>query len=166
MGNRDGDALTVGRKVPGRTTGGITAFLLGILLLLSACGESGQTVIVIEGSTTAAPALTAVAERYMARKGRVRIVVRAAGTRKGIEALLSGRCDIASASSPMAAKGAVRSASGDAVRSFVFGGDLVVPIVHPDNPVKGLSTPQLRKIFGGAVTNWRAVEAFGLVPAH
>ncbi len=43
------------------------------------------------------------------------------------------------------------------VRAFVFGRDGVAITVHPDNPVKGLTSAQVRDIYSGKITNWAQV---------
>jgi phosphate transport system substrate-binding protein len=40
---------------------------------------------------------------------------------------------------------------------LVVAGDAIAIVVHPDNPVEGLTIPQLAAIFSGQVTNWREV---------
>jgi len=43
------------------------------------------------------------------------------------------------------------------IKAFLFARDGVAIVVHPDNPVKGLTTAQVRDIFSGKVTNWAEV---------
>jgi len=43
------------------------------------------------------------------------------------------------------------------VRAFLFAKDGVAIVVHPSNPLKGLTSAQIRDIFSGKVTNWAQV---------
>lgn len=43
------------------------------------------------------------------------------------------------------------------VKAFQFARDGVSIIVHPDNPVRGLTTAQIRDIYAGRITDWAAV---------
>jgi phosphate transport system substrate-binding protein len=40
---------------------------------------------------------------------------------------------------------------------FVVGIDALVPVVHPSNPVKGLTMDQLKQVYTGDITNWNEV---------
>jgi len=43
------------------------------------------------------------------------------------------------------------------VKAFLFARDGIAIVVHPDNPVKGLTSAQVRDIYSGKVTNWADV---------
>lgn len=43
------------------------------------------------------------------------------------------------------------------VKAFLFARDGVTFVVHPDNPIKGLTSAQIRDIYTGRVTNWAQV---------
>ncbi len=43
------------------------------------------------------------------------------------------------------------------VHATLIGKDAIAAIVHPDNPVKALTTAQLKDIFTGKITNWSQV---------
>ncbi|VBB43965.1 Phosphate binding protein [uncultured Desulfatiglans sp.] len=123
----------------------------GILLGASGCAESEPDVVRIYGSTTTQPVLERIVRAY-SRQSSVRIEVVPIGSHKGIEALVGGQCEIAASSVP-----ATDSELGEGAaqyREFVFGYDMVVPIVHPRNPLRDLSLGQLRDIFSGKIERW------------
>lgn len=43
------------------------------------------------------------------------------------------------------------------IKSFLFAKDGVTVVVNPKNPVKGLTTAQVRDIYAGKITDWSAV---------
>jgi len=43
------------------------------------------------------------------------------------------------------------------LEEFVFAYDMIVPIVHPSNPVQDLSLDRLRAIFTGSIESWHEV---------
>lgn len=43
------------------------------------------------------------------------------------------------------------------IKTFLIAKDGVAVVVHPDNPVKALTTAQLRDIFAGKITDWSQV---------
>jgi len=43
------------------------------------------------------------------------------------------------------------------IKTFLFAGDGVAIVVHPDNPIKGLTSAQIRDIYAGRITNWEQV---------
>ena len=51
----------------------------------------------------------------------------------------------------------IRAIPAKGVNAALIAKDAIAVIVHRDNPVNGLSSEQLRKIFNGSITNWSQV---------
>jgi phosphate transport system substrate-binding protein len=88
----------------------------------------------------------------------IRISVTGGGSGTGIAAMINGTVDIANASREMkkeeydAAK-----ANGHDPKEFVIARDAIAIVVHPSNPVNGLTLQQISDIYTGKVTNWKQV---------
>lgn len=114
--------------------------------------------IVIDGSTTVGPIAKAFAEVYMRKNPGVNITVSESGSGNGAKALVNGTCDVADMSRFM--KGTEFKAAADAGRmpvAHVVALDGLPVLVHPANPVRGLSIGQIRDIYMGKITNWSQV---------
>lgn len=122
--------------------------LAGLGLLAAGCGGGGQTVSA-EGSTAMVQVMAALQEAYRERRPEVRVNVSGTGSGAGIEAALSGVCEIGLSSRELTAE---ETARGGEVRVIALDG--IAVIVHPSNPVTELSMEELVGIFTGAVTNW------------
>ncbi len=125
------------------------AFLLALPAVCAA--ETLQ----IEGSTTVGPIADAFAEYFMRSNPDLEITVKKTGSGDGAAALMDNRCDIATMSRFMKDKefkGAVEK--GIFPVAHVVAMDGVCIIVHPSNPVKELTTEQIRDIYMGKITNW------------
>lgn len=140
--------------------------LLILLLLLSGCRPpetgaptpSAQHTIVVKGSDTMVNLALAWAEGYMAEHPEVRISVTGGGSGTGIAALINGTIDIANASREMKEEErATAEANGITPVEFVVAYDAIAVVVHPSNPVQGLTLQQLSDIYTGRITNWREV---------
>ena len=122
--------------------------LAALALLAAGCGSGGQTVSV-EGSTAMVQVMSALQEAYREKRPDVRVNISGTGSGAGIEAVLSGVCEIGLSSRELTAEEAARGAEAQAVAL-----DGIAVIVHPSNPMTGLSMAELAEIFTGAVTNW------------
>ncbi len=133
--------------------------LLFCLTLISpiGCSERSHSTITIKGSTTVHPILDRVSAEYMKKKN-VNIVQQSEGSDTGIRALIDGRCDIATSSSRIAPS-LIQDAELKKInlKEFIFAYDLMIPIIHPSNPVQNLSLDQLRAIFSGSIETWNKV---------
>ena len=144
------------------------ALLLGILAS-SACASAGPAsgiapeagdvqTIQNKGSDTIVNLALAWAEAYTAQHPEVRIAVTGGGSGTGIAALINGTVDIANASRAMKPEELGRAqANGIEPVEHVIAADAIAVVVHPSNPVDGLTIDQLSGIFTGQVTNWREV---------
>jgi phosphate transport system substrate-binding protein len=113
--------------------------------------------IVIKGSTTVLPITQKTSEEYM-KQNAVSISLEGSGSGNGIKALLDGTCDIANSSREMKPEELeAAKVKGIDVKEIVLAYDMIVPIVHPSNPVKDLSLDQLKGIYNGSITNWKEV---------
>lgn len=92
---------------------------------------------------------------------RVVVDVHSHGTGTGYKDLVEGRADLWMASRPANAgevAGAARVGRLDAPeQEHVIALDGLAIIVHPDNPVRGLSVDQVRDLFAGRIGDWSAV---------
>ena len=144
------------------------ALLLGILAS-SACAPAGPAsgarpeagdvqTIQNKGSDTIVNLALAWAEAYTAQYPEVRIAVTGGGSGTGIAALINGTVDIANASRAMKPEELERArANGIEPVEHVIAADAIAVVVHPSNPVDGLTIDQLSDIFTGRVANWREV---------
>lgn len=129
--------------------------LMALLCLApSGCSRNESPKIRIAGSTTIHPLMVRISERYSG-KGDVEIQVESGGSLKGVAALLAKACDVAMCSSPMTPDRVADAESrGIQIKTFPFAYDMIVPIVHPSNPVNNLSVDQLAAIYQGTVSSW------------
>lgn len=132
----------------------IAIFLCFALISSIGCSEKAKPSIMINGSTTEYPILDMVSVAYM-KKMNVNIVLQPEGSRNGIRTLIDGQCDIAMSSTKIAQL-LMEEAESKRInlKEFIFAYDIIVPIIHPSNPVQDLSLDQLRAIFTGSIETW------------
>jgi len=142
-------------------------FVPVVLTLLMACGSrsdesspesSAAQTIENKGSDTIVNLALAWAEAYAEVRPEVPISVTGGGSGTGIAAMINGTVDIANASRKMKSEevGEAR-ANGIEPVEHVIAGDAIAVVVHPSNPVDGLSIAQLSDVFTGQIANWREV---------
>ena len=125
-------------------------------MLLPARADEAR--IVMDGSTTVGPIAKAFAEYYMNKHPNVNITVSESGSGNGAKSLINGKCDVANMSRFMKDKELKAAvAAGIAPVAHVVALDGLPVIVHPSNPVKDLTVAQIRDIYLGNITNWKAV---------
>jgi len=97
-------------------------------------------------------------EAYTALHPEVRISVTGGGSGTGIAAMINGTVHIANASREMKPEEiAAAKANGITPVEFIVAWDAIAIVVHPENPVNGLTLQQLSDIYTGKITNWREV---------
>ncbi len=136
----------------------IKIIVVTTVFLLNVFGFGAKTKIVIDGSTTVGPIAKAYAEYYMALNKDVNVTVSESGSGNGAKSLLNNDCDIADMSRFMKGKefkAAVEK--GIMPVAHVVALDGLPIIVHPSNPVSGLTLEQVRNIYLGKITNWKSV---------
>ncbi|HOL21610.1 MAG TPA: phosphate ABC transporter substrate-binding protein [bacterium] len=138
----------------------ILMVMTGLTLALSA---SAQQEIIMAGSTTVLPVAQKTAEVLMSKHPDVKISVRGGGSGVGITALIEKNCDIANSSRPIKDK-EIQTAAGKGVnpKANVIGLDGIAVILHPSNPVSGLTAQQIIGIYTGKINNWSEVGGSNL----
>lgn len=152
----------------------VKSLFVGVLLLLSivvlsGCGgrsssasqdgvdESAET-IENKGSDTIVNLALAWVEEYTRLYPDVRISVTGGGSGTGIAAMINGTVDIANASRSMKPEEiAAARENGIEPVEFVIARDAIAVVVHPSNPVDGLTLQQISDIYTNKITNWRQV---------
>ena len=94
------------------------------------------------------PFVELLAEHYQAEHPGVAIDVQGLGSSAGIRAALDGVSELGMSSRPLTAEEA------DQLTQMVMARDALAIIVHPTNPVTGLTTEQVRALFAGSITSW------------
>ncbi len=149
---------------PGLQAGLVIVLLLGLVACGPVSDDEGTAVpgaavsIENKGSDTIVNMALAWAEAYGPRHPEVQIAVTGGGSGTGIAALINGTVDMANASRQIKPEEReLAEANGVEPVEHVVAGDAIAIVVHPSNPVDGLTIPQLSDIFSGKITNWRQV---------
>jgi phosphate binding protein len=128
---------------------------------IAATGESLDrgAVLRVKGSNTIGGSLgPAWARRLEAARPGVEIRIEALGSSTGFAGLFDGSADLAAASRPIRDTELEQARRlGISLREYVIGYDGIAVIVHPDNPVRVLTAPQLALVFSGAISSWAEV---------
>jgi len=121
---------------------------------------SGLSIQRIEnkGSDTLVNLALAWAEAYMQIHPEVQISVTGGGSGTGIAAMINGTVDIANTSREMKSE-EIEAAQANGIEpvEFVVARDAIAVVVHPSNPVDGLTLRQISDIYTGKITNWKEV---------
>ncbi len=119
---------------------------------------AGRTVTV-KGSDTLVILAQRLAERFMAENPGKTVQVTGGGSGTGLAALINGTTDIANASRPMkdSEKAQVQQKRGKPAVEHPVALDGIAIYVHEKNPVQAFTLAQLKAIYTGEVTNWKAL---------
>ena len=130
--------------------------LLFLCLCLSGCRAAGAEAcglhgtVNTEGSTSMADVMAALQEGFREKEPGVTVNFSGTGSGAGIEAALSGACDIGLSSRELK-----ESETEKGAREHLAALDGIALVVHAGNPVTELSMEQVADIFTGKITNWK-----------
>lgn len=134
----------------------LTGLLLAVVLCLTACRATGPEArglhgtVNTEGSTSMADVMAALQEGFREKEPGVTVNFSGTGSGAGIEAALSGACDIGLSSRELKDSEIQKGA-----KEHLAALDGIALVVHAGNPITELSMEQLADIFTGKITNWR-----------
>ncbi len=130
------------------------------LSLLAPSLARAQQPLTVVGSTTVRPIVDKLLPAFRKANPAVTVRVDSGGSALGIAAVGKGDASIA-----MTSRGP-RAAEQQAFPKLVFhriGVDGVSIVVHRSNPVRGLTTEQLRSIYLGRITDWKQFGGDGQI---
>lgn len=134
--------------------------------LMAAFSVAAEQIVVLSGSGTVQDRIIQPTKDLLLEKTGITIYTNGVGTGQGLIMLLTGETNnnASMASSSLAtAISAARKSYGkelpdtSKLQVHEIGGDVILPIIHKDNPVDSLSWEQLRDIHTGKITNWKDV---------
>jgi phosphate transport system substrate-binding protein len=121
----------------------------------------------ITGSSTLAPLIADLAQRFQGRWPGVAITVEAGGSNRGIADVRAGKADIGMASR------ALKPEEQDDLFAISIARDAVAFVTHRDNRVRAITRAQAAAIYQGRVTRWTAlggedapIKAVSRPPTH
>jgi phosphate transport system substrate-binding protein len=129
----------------------VSTLLLTIMLQAAADGKDDKREIRVAGSTTLAPILEEVGQKYQRHYPFVQFAVRGGGSTFGIAKV--GRGEIQLGLSSRALTGGELHRYPD-LRPVKIGIDGIALVVHSENPVAHISRRQVQDIFTGKTANW------------
>lgn len=118
--------------------------------------------IQIIGSDTMVNLVQAWAESFTIINPQVNISIRGGGSGTGFAAFLNRSCQIAMSSRPISPKElAEAKKAGIEPQEYKVALDGLMVIVHPKNPLSGVTLDQLRDIFLGRINSWEELNSVG-----
>ena len=114
-------------------------------------GEKG--ILRISGGTAHIPVMKEAAKRIMAFNPDIQITIAGGGSGAGIKQVGEGLVNIGNSGR----KPTDSEISKYGLFMYKWAIDGVTAVVHPDNPVKRLSSKQLQDIYAGKIANWKSL---------
>lgn len=113
----------------------------------------------IKGSDTMLNLTELLAEEYMRLNPGVSIYVQGGGTASGVSALIRDEADICTASRNLRASEAKTLSDYYGTLGYVYliAKDALSIYINSENPVRNITTSQLKEIFSGQIVNWKDV---------
>ncbi len=135
------------------------AYALAAALALNVAGAVAQEKITVKGSDTMVILAQRWAEKYMSKTSGVTIQVTGGGSGTGISALINGTTDICNASRPMkpSEREKLKVRYGSLGVEIKSARDGLSVYVNESNPITELSLAQLKAIYSGQITSWKAL---------
>ncbi len=105
--------------------------------------------IVVAGSTSVAPVMEKLADKYMTINDDVNIEIQQTGSSAGMTSTIEGACDIG-----MASRDVKESEIEQGLIPYVIANDGIAVIVNTENNVTELTSQQIKDIYTGVITDW------------
>lgn len=122
----------------------------GLLTLPASAADQLAGKLVITGSSTIAPVMSAIGKRFESLHPAVRIDVQTGGSSRGVTDARQGLADIGMVSRAM------KDEEQD-LHPFPVASDGVGLILNKGNPVQAITDEQVVAIYTGKITNWKDV---------
>ncbi len=119
-----------------------------VFFLLPNLASADEKRLVLTGSSTVAPLVLEIGKRFEEKNPGIRVDVQSGGSSRGVADARSGKADIG-----MASRALVASEKDLFAHTIALDG--IALIVHSSNPVKTLTTEQVKSVYTGKVTNWK-----------
>lgn len=108
--------------------------------------------VTISGSTSVAPVIEVIADKYKELNPNVQIEIQQPGSGAGIEAAMQDTVEIAMSSR------ALKDDEAKALTPVQIALDGIAVIVNNDNSIENLTSQQIKSIFTGETTSWEEVK--------
>ena len=115
-----------------------------------ASGAKGT--VTVAGSTSVAPVMNVLADKYRALNPDVTVEIQESGSSAGIESAIQGAVEIAMSSRELT------SEELETLKSEKIATDGIVVIVNQSNSFDGLTSQQIKEIYLGNITKWEEVK--------
>lgn len=126
------------------------AIIVNIIIFLLTCFIPANADIRISGASTILPVISKIAPIFEKQTG-IKIKYKGGGSSKGLSDLRNQLSDIAMVSRVLSEK----EREGNQVNLIAY--DAVAITANQNNPVKSLTTEQIRKIFTSQIINWSSL---------
>lgn len=131
---------------------------LSLLFVIGFFSPAAAGPLVISGSTTFQKRILEPVQAALEKKTRTKVEIRGVGTMKGLKELIKGEAAAAMISAPLDIAFRETGVPEEGTyQEHVILKDVLVPIVHPKNPVKNLTWEQLAGINSGKIAGWKSV---------
>jgi phosphate transport system substrate-binding protein len=128
--------------------------MLGLLGIISGCARgSAERGLVVAGSTSIQPFADHWAEVYTRKNPGRAVNVQGGGSSAGIQAARVGAADIGMSSRELRPE-------EKSLLEVIVAWDGLAIIVHPHNPVEGLTLEQAKNVFSGDISSWDALGGY------
>ena len=114
-------------------------------------GATGK--IVVGGSSSVTPVMEKLKEAYVAINANAAIEIQQTDSTTGMNDAIEGICDIG-----MAARELKDSELEAGLKNIVIALDGIAVIVNNDNPLEGVTSEQIMKIYTGEITEWSELQ--------
>lgn len=108
--------------------------------------------LTIQGSSSAAPLLEALIQEYKKYNPNGEITLTVTDSTAGLTAAIRGACDLAMSSRSL------KDYEQELLDTVVFASDAIAVVVHPDNPLTGITKKQLKALLDGDTVRWADME--------
>ena len=142
---------------------GSSCFIILVMLLVVCSGNATaasldsfaglEGTIAIAGGTAHIPVMNDAAKAIMTAYPKIRITIEGGGSGIGVQKVGEGLAEIGNTGRPLSEAEIAKYG----LKSYPFALDGVAVVIHPENPLSGLSSQQVRDIFSGSALNWKEV---------
>ena len=145
----------------------IAVVILAVVFVSFGFGGGKGPALNVVGSTSVQPFAEMLAQAFEESHPGQYVDVQGGGSTAGLQASANGIADIGMCSRALkpdeTQPATARAVPVPGFETVVIARDGLAVIVHPSNPIANLTREQIRRLFSGAVTNWREV---GGPPIH